>query len=299
MKSRLSLKNLARAALNSLLLINIFVLAGCYSSTKPTYTWENIDKTVRDICKNEYKTEVKTKLAGRTLWVYLPLDNILSASEKPQKYIEKFNIEKNEVTFKEGDLKAEYAVITIPDQEKLDSVGFDKKAAEKNANVWKVIRRALFSLKNTDNNAPHFFCVVTADIKNGITLQETIYEHDMKKFWYGLMSNTEFQHRNRQDMESNSLVIGDTEGTSINYRDITMKEFIAGQIGQRIKTKFQKPEVGKNVDIDKEIRKVIAVVLNIYDFQDFNQVELNNLVDNNKITLNKAAVLLGPSEDVK
>ncbi|MFH0790674.1 MAG: hypothetical protein V2A64_03485 [Candidatus Omnitrophota bacterium] len=288
MKSRLSLKNSVRAALNSLILLLLF--SGCSSSTTPTYLKKNLDQAVRDICKTEYNLDVKTRLIGATLWVYLPVEDIFIKTNKPQKRVEIFEIKKLNSEFSGQSLKVDYAIKNIPPREQQDNYDVNKTVSEKLANVWKVLRRVLFSMEHSKENELNFFRTITADIKNGFEIQTTTYSLDLKKVSYGLISIEEYQHRSIQDTNIDSRIIGDKDGRHVEYKDITMQDFIAAQIQHRIKLKFQKPEVDKNANIDKEILKIIIAAIKIYDFKQFNDVELKNLLTNNKIKLNKAAV---------
>lgn len=295
-KSRLSSKNSVRAALNSLFLISLILLSGCTSVTNPTYSRENLTQSIQDVCKKEYKLDVRARLTGDTLWVYLPVEDLLVKSEKPEKYTEKFIIERNEPMSDSGSLKFEYLIKPVEDREKTQEYKYNKQILEKINNVWKVLRRVVFSLDRTKTGEPKLYCLIVADIKNGFYTREVFYYLDLKKVSYEYISWGEYQHRAIQDADLNPQIIGDREGDSLDYRNITMREFITGQILHRIKLKFQKPEVEKNADIDKEIIKIIAYTVKTYGFKDFDAVELNNLASKNRIILNQAALLSKPTE---
>lgn len=297
MKLKLSLKSLVKRGLllNLTLLLFCFIF-GCTSSTTPTYLKEDITKAIQDICRNDYKIEVKTKLIGQTLWVYIPLEDIFVKADKPEKFVEKFSIEQNRNEFQSGVFKLDYLIKTIPEQEKYQEIKYDKSAAEKVNNIYKVLFRVLFSMEQLKKGGPQFFCVITADIKNGVEIKEIFYYLDLKKLSYNFISRSEFQHRTIEDMQILPEIIGDKEGLYLNYKDITWEEFILGQIQQRIRLKFQKAEVNKNADIDKEILKIVIYTLKTYNFKDFSSVELNNLLTNNKMVLNQAAIRARPME---
>jgi hypothetical protein len=288
-KSKLSLRKRVRPVLSSLFVLLLFI-AGCSSSTSPTYLTEDIASAIQDICKNEYKVVIKSRLVGQTLWIYLPVEGLFAKSDKPQKYSEKFSVDYNQGEFKEGLLKMEYLVRPIPEKEKTQSYKYDKATLEKVTNVWKVLRRVIFSTDHRKESSPQFFCMITADIKNGAEIQELFYCLDLKKVSYEFISWSEYQHRSIQDTFISPYIIGDKEGLHIKYRDITMDEFLAKQIAHRIKLKFQKPEVEKNADVDKEIYKIIVHTLKIYNFRDFAAIELNNLLTRDKAVLTKADV---------
>lgn len=294
MKLKLSSRSLARAGLKLFPLI--FFLSACTSSTSPTFLRESIPPAVKDICKKEYQLDLSTKLVGRTLWVYMPLEDIISKLPKPEKYTERFLVEDKKNTLNDGVLRVSYLIKPIAERETQQEMSIDKSVNEKIFNVLQVIRRVLFSIDNSKNNNPLFFCIVTADIKNGFEIKQVFHLLDLKKLSYGFISQTEYQHRVVQDTAVSAQIIGDFEGAHLDYRDITLEEFIVSQIQSRIRFKFQKPEVEKNADIDKEVLKIITYTLNTYNFKDFSLVEIVNLVSAAKTTLNQTAVLTG-SED--
>lgn len=297
MKSRVSLRNLIKRGLLLNIYFIIFLTSGCSLSTRPTYIKEDIDKAIQDICKNEYNIDVRVKLAGSTLWIYLPVEDMLAKSDKPEKYLERFAIEDNKVDFKGGTLKLEYLVKNIPEKEKFQEYKYNKTVFDKINNVWKALRRVLFSMERSkEGNEPKFFCLVTADIKNGFETREIFYYLDLKKVSYEFISWTEYQHRVIEDSDMSLAAISDKDGLHLNYRDITLEEFVARQIQHRVKLKFQKPEVDKDADIDKEILKIVIYTVKTYNLRDFLGVELNNRLTRNTIVLNQAALWARPIE---
>lgn len=297
MKSKVFLKNLARYALPLLNLLFIsYILSGCISSGEPTYLKEGIVDGIRDISKKEYNIDVTAKLIGQTLWIYIPLEDMFEKSDKPEKFIERFVIEDNKKSFENKTLKIEYLIKNVADKEKSHDIKYSKDAMEKINNVWKALRRVLFSMGQAEKGGPQFICLVTADTKNGFEIKELFYIEDLKKVSYNFISWGEYQHRTIQDTAISADIIGDKEGKHLVYKEITWEQFIINQIEHRIKLKFQKPEVEKNADIDKEILRIVASTLKIYGFRDFSSVELTNLLSNNKTTLNQAAIWARPTD---
>ncbi|MFH1190948.1 MAG: hypothetical protein V1670_01970 [Candidatus Omnitrophota bacterium] len=294
MKSKPSSKSLVKAGLKVLPFILFF--SACSSSISPSFSKENITQAVKDICKKEYDLSIFTKLSGKTLWVYMPLENIIIKPDRPEKYIERFLLEDTRNTLEENILKVNYLIRPTTENEKQQEMVLDKSVNEKIFNVLQVIRRVLFSLSNSKQDAPHFFCIVTADIKNGFEIKQIFYFLDLKKLSYSFISQTEYQHRIIQDTIISAEIIGDETGNHLNYQDITFEEFLASQIQSRIKLKFQKPEVEVNADIDKEVLKIVTYTLNTYKFKDFTLVELANLASGKKIILNQTAILTNPKE---
>ncbi len=290
MKLKLSLKNVAKHVLK-LLIVGALFLSGCSYSTKPTYLKENLEESIRDVCKKEYNINASVTLAGSTLYIYVPMQDIFEKTDKPEKYTEKFQIDENKTDIQDQSFVLKYQIKPIPEQEKTQDVKFTKKAIETSSNVWKVLRRVLFSMDRSKESEPEFYYLIFADIKNGIKSEELIYYLDLKKVSYDFISWGEYQHRSIQKVEMAPELIGDTTGAKINYKDITMKDFIAMQIQNRIKLKFQKPEVSTNANIDNEIIKIIALTTKIYDFKEFSDAELENLETKGKTLLSRRAIL--------
>ena len=294
MKLKLSSKSLVKAGLK--ILPFVLFLSACNSSVSPSFLKEDITQAVQDICKKEYKLDTSTKLVGSTLWVYLPLENIVSKPDKPEKYVERFLLEDEKNSLDEKILKVNYLVRPTTEKEKQQEMALDKSVNEKIFNVLQVIRRVLFSMGNSKQDIPQFFCIVTADIKFGFEIKQIFYFLDLKKLSYSFISQTEYQHRIIQDTAISAEIIGDRTGNHLNYRDITLEEFIADQIQNRIKLKFQKPEVQANADIDKEVLKIVTYTLDAYQFKDFTLAEIANLATGRKVVLNQAAILANSKE---
>ncbi|MFA6079653.1 MAG: hypothetical protein WC779_07920, partial [Candidatus Omnitrophota bacterium] len=73
-----------------LLFITGCLLALALTGCTPTYPKEKFEESIVRICKNEYKLDVKVAVTGKTIAIYLPLENLIdftfsitkSASEK-------------------------------------------------------------------------------------------------------------------------------------------------------------------------------------------------------------------------
>ena len=127
--------------------------------------------------------------------------------------------------------------------------------------------------------------MVIGDVKNGFEVKNIFYVRDLKKVSYGLMSVWEFQHRLIQDSSLSPLTIADKIGRHLEYSDLTLPEFIAKQIEYRVSLKFQKPEVEQNVDIDREVSKIITETLRMYEVTGVDAVAFKNLDLNTNVTL--------------
>ena len=222
MKSKRFSKSLVKVGPKILPLILILFLSACNSSVSPSFLKEDTAQAVKDICKKEYALDIWTKLSGSTLWVYLPLEDIISKPDKPEKYIERFILEDAKNTLDEKILRVNYLVRSTTEKEKQQEMALDKSINEKIFNLLQVIRRVLFSMDNSKQDIPQFFCIVTADIKNGFEIKQLFYFLDLKKLTYSFISQTEYQHRIIQDTAISAEIIGDKTVSHLNYRDITL-----------------------------------------------------------------------------
>ncbi len=297
MRSKQFSKNSAKRALlvNSLFIITL--ITGCSSPPQSNYLKKDIPKVIKTIAKKELAIEITCRMVDKTLWIYWPVDNLLEQLKKPQKYTEKFTLEEDQCEFKRGTFLITYKIAAITPVEKTQSYGYNKDVLEKVNQLWNVVRRVVFSIDRKKSIEPEYVVLVVADIKNGFEVKGTCSFLDLKKVSYGFISSEEYQHRSLlESSEFMPWIIGDKTGSYLQYRNLTAEDFICRQIEYRIRLKFQKPEVDKNADIDKEIEKIVANTLKIYKFEDFNAVELNNLADKNKSTLNQPAILDKPTQ---
>ena len=298
-KSKPSLRNSAKYGLLLNILVITCLFSGCSSSAAPTYLKKNITQAIQDICKKEYKFEVRAKSTGRTLWVYMPTEKMFAAvspKDKPQKYTERFSVDQNKAAFENEDMKLAYDIKAIPEQEKTSEYTYDKDFMSRLNNIMVIIRRVLFSTERKKSAEPDFICIVAADIKNGFEMREISYYQDLKKVSYGLMGVEEYQHRTIQELNVEPKAVGDREGSYLDYKDIKLADFIADQIEHRIKLKFSKPEVKKDADIDKEIMKAAILTIKAYDFKDFSEADFENLLTNKTTILNRQAIWAKPIE---
>ena len=287
-RSRLFSRNSARRGLYSHccgLLALLVLFCGCSVSGTYTYSKTDLAVTIPAILKKEYKADCGARLAGQTLWVYLPVENMVEAPEKPQKYVEKFDVKRNRSRFVGPILRSEFYVKPVSAREKMQETALSKQAMDTISNAWKVIRRVVFSMHPREREEVKFFVLVISDIKLGYEIREYFYYQDLSKVSYGLISVGEYQHRVVQESSGGKGILGDVTGAHLEYTDMTLKEFVSRQIQHRIGLKFQKPEVEPGIDIDKEIRTVVEDTLRIYSIKDFERAELNNLVSQRRSLL--------------
>ena len=272
----------------ALLLFSFFLyvnLSGCQNSLEPTFKEEDIPELVKQICKDEYKLDVITQRSETTLWIYVPLAKILHK-----------------------------------DYGKKEGAFFDEELTDKLRNILSTVGRVVLS----SNNAPEFFALWSSDINIGLDYIIIGNVLDIKKAYAESLPFTELNKRYVIKFNINPEAVQDTVGRHLKPYNIRLPDFLTQQIIQRISVEFQgenlkkyfkvekvdgifnngafileysirplaKPD--KTIDIMKEILNTITYCIKIYEFQDFSWVEINDLVTQDKIVLNKAQILARP-----
>jgi hypothetical protein len=271
---------LARPAL-LLLSIASILLSGCKPIT-PTYKEKDIPRIIKTICKDEYNLDVTTQRAHNTLWIYAPLNKILSKD---------YGIKEDKI--------------------------FDEEIMDKIRNIITTIGRVLISSDDT----PEFFAFLASDIKLGIDYTMIGDVLDIKKSYADFILWTEANRRYVVRFKVAPEAVGDLTGTHLAPYDIKMEDFLAEQISQRIGAHFQSEELkncfkvdksegkfsegifsfdysitqtakpNKPVDIRNDILNIAAYCLKTYDFKNFSGITLTDLNTLDKLDLNKNAVL--------
>ena len=282
MKLKLYLKNLIKPAPLLVSLLSLFLLAGCSGEIKPTYKEKDIPDIIKKICKDEYGLDVTTQRTKTTLWIYAPMDKLLHK---------------------------EYGI-------KADKI-FDDGMLDKLRNILTTIGRVLISSDNT----PEFFAVVYSDIKLGIDYTMIGNVLDIKKSSADFIPWTEANRRYVVRFKVSPESINDTTGFHFLPYDITITEFLADQISQRIGAQFQEDEIKNNfkveksegkfsdgifyisysitetskpkqkINVRKEMLKTAAYCLKTYEFQNFTGVTLIDLVTQERVDYDKKEVL--------
>jgi len=282
----MKLKQYSKNSAKSVLLFNLILFLsllffGCQSDFNPTYTEGQIPEEIAKICKDEYKLDVTTQRVGSTLWVYIPLTDLLHK-----------DIEVNKEKF------------------------FSEAAKEKLMNIITSLSRVVLS----SDKSPDFYALVASDIKAGIDYTLIGYILDIKKAYAGFIPPTELDRRYVMKLAAEPRSLEDKGGDHLQVFDIQFRDFLAEQISQRINAKFQGEELTKYfkvnsvhgqykdkafifyydikqilptlkpTDIQQEMLKIVAYCLSTYEFKDFNQIGLADLNSGNEVMLGQAAL---------
>jgi len=260
---------------------------GCDNNFHPTYKEENIPFLVKQICKDEYKLDVTTQRTQTTLWIYAPVDKLLHKD---------YGIKEDKV--------------------------YDDNTAEKLRNILTTIGRVLISSDNT----PEFFALLASDTNLGIDYTIIGNVLDIKKSYSGFIPWTEANRRYIMKFAAAPTAIGDKNGEHLSVYDVTLPDFLAEQIAQRISSHFQEDDYKnyfkvdksngkfsqnnfifeyeikqtaqppKPIDIKKEAINIITYCIQTYEFRDFSGITVFDLLKKDQLELNRKAIWDRPKD---
>lgn len=287
MKSRRSSRNSEKYGL---LLVSAFLavsILGCSADIPPTYQEKDIPFLVKKICKDEYGLDVTTRRTQTTLWIYAPVEKILHKD---------YGIKEDKI--------------------------FDDGLSEKLRNILTTIGRVLIS----SNNSPEFYALQTSDINLGIDYTMIGSALDTKKSYSGFLPWTESNRRYVIKFKLAPEATNDKTGKHVRHYDITMGEFLADQIAQRIGAGFQEDDMKKYFEVQrsegkfkdkafrfeysikqignppqpipirKKIIEIATYCIQTYEFKDFESIEFIDELTKDTLFLNRGAIWARPKD---
>jgi len=287
MKSNQSLKNLIWLVLALSLL---GVSTSCQKS-KPTHSESQDDlaqlflKSFRGTLKYDVPLYSNARLIDSTLWLYIAAEKeILTIEKLPEKPDEAKK--EPETTFLQikgessGDFKFYFNIYKIPKPitEKTEpsasgiTENFTDIAQEVTNKIYSSMADLLFS-SNSKNLK--FFVVCIADIKKGIEMKTIINRSDLEKYVVNIIPVEEFHNRTIIKVKGDKKIVNDKTGKHLDYKDISLADFISELSVQQVKQEFSKfKEEEKDSQKTQElILKTLYKLSKIYEFNDFPAVE--------------------------
>lgn len=259
-------------------------LAGCSKTTPPApRPLSEMHQKFLKICQDEHKLKVVLKPLRNTVWIYVPLDDDLMKVSSTPEGARKSDMGEDRPAVKylgsvHNDRRFKITYDIHPDKNYVQTpgyrLGYSSAYQKISQEILTSVSRAYFEL----TDAPQFFVTVIADVKNGVEMENIFYLDDLKKYMaFGALPQEEFLKRSIYEARGKTDWIGDSEGRHLAYSEMTMPEFLAKQMSNRISFKFQKSSFPPSADTRGEILKAVVETLKSYNFTDFNYVELRDL----------------------
>jgi hypothetical protein len=270
------------------------MISGCGKpEPKPKYTITEAHQKFEEKCLKDFNLHVRIKQVGRTVWIYLPTkDPIFDYEVQKEKKHDSKETPKYVVNFSDGKyvnevFTFEYDIVNKK-KAKEESAGFNSSYTDayiKNQNnLFTTIYEVFLNAKPEGNETdPLFFVVIIADIKKGIETRLTFYLEDFIRAWSGDIPNDEYMKRVLSDQKGSSAIVGDETGSHLKYSDMTLGEFLAKQVLNRINYKFQYSDfTPQETNVDETIIGLVADTLRYYKFAEYTNIRMNNLRTNKK-----------------
>jgi len=234
---------------------------------------ERFSDAITRICKNKYQAYVACKDSGNTVWVYLPFTpgrGGYAASKE-----------------KDNDLYIEYDIASfnpyrVKDPEELKFLtqkilGEIRGLFLTNVYPYKFFVLVVTDIRDSQNKYDQWYMGYSDDIRNHGVGRDFSGEGYARLVWH--------QEKITKVLDSAGAEIAqsfrDKTGEHINYREVSMREFVEKQIKWRIYKRFTIEYNKTPFDISAgekqdEVIKIIRAVIKAYDFKEFENFYLRD-----------------------
>lgn len=300
-----------------ILSLGLFLGISCTKVPPQVFSLSEAQKRFIEICKKEYGMDVRAFPVQDTLYIYLPTQepffDYKAAEAKPQepppeqteklainylatdfqdrKFVVRYDISKQKIyppkdqgfstiyteKFNKNIINLNYALYQAYGEFLMDHLPGDKKFLDgrKQMTHEEVVRFQ-------SQKGPDFVVFIIADIKRGMEVRTTVSFTDFKRYMTQSLSQEEYTKRYLSELTGWAGIVGDTQGNHIDLKEISWPEFLSSQITNRVKFKYQTSDFPPGEDTKKEMLKIIGHTAEAYGFEDFQAVELNDLVSGEK-----------------
>ncbi len=268
---------------------------------------ESFNKTT----KLDYPLYTSTKIVDKTFWIYIATEKELltinsspvTGGVTPDKNIKFMDIN---CQYDNSSLNINYIYLKYSHEEKTKdrdifqkTVGGTTLYQDFAPAAIEILQKTYFSIGDiiSDTENLNFFVICLANIKNGIKITFVIHRLDMEQFLLNMLPSDEFYNRMILKADGSKDIINDKYGLHIEYKDISLIDFLREQIVSNIKSKVSemekyKPEELKTLDnLDELLLSSVYEVTTKYQFQDFTFVEINNTISKDKLLLSRTKLI--------
>ncbi|MCM8761201.1 MAG: hypothetical protein NC938_05805 [Candidatus Omnitrophica bacterium] len=298
----------------------VFSFYGCDScGWGPTYPKEKLEESIVRICKNEYKIDVKVHTVGKTIAIYLPLENLIDFS---------FALTKD-ASEKINNVILSVSRVVLSTDAKIDFyciIAHDIRIPEIQVIIIKSVDDVKRLLLN-DISRGEYGKRILIDMRMNPQSQK---ERSVKEIFHRMRLDPQWQEQVMNDFfRSDPTMLGDIgywEGR-FYVKDITKPEFLAEQMASRLKIDFKEnkdlsdnfflksvkgaylekgseryfslevfaePRWFEDLESSSLTDKLLQAILNIaahvmhvYKFEDFNYIEINERRSSRMVRISK------------
>ena len=234
------------------------LLVGALTGCSVTYPKEKIKESVVRMCKQEYGVDVKVAVEGKTMAIYLPLTDLMDYS---------FNLSKS-ASDKINDVIFSAARVALSTDAAIDFycvIAHDVKMPELQVIIIKGVEdiKRLFA---TDISRGEYMKRMLIDLRWSPQAKK---EQVIKEIFAKMNLEPKWQDQVMADFfRSQPSAIGDIGYWNDRFyiKDITLAEFLAEQMANRIKMEFREAKVLKDSFILKSVKCVYATKVDKHYF---------------------------------
>ena len=235
------------------------------------------------MCKDEYNIDLIVTPFDNTVWVYLPLEENLfqmKADPKGSQNSRESSV-KPTVKFLDGQYTESNFELTYdiaPSKGYAKSYGYTSEFSEEYRSKQRNILTTIYRAFNETDDPPTFFVILIADIVSGLESKTIINFSDLKRAYMDQSFHEEYAKRIISEQPAGNVeIIGDRDGKSIAYSDMTWPTFLSKQMVFRVNFKYQRSAFPPSEDTRLELLNIAADTVTAYEFTDFTSIQLHDL----------------------
>jgi hypothetical protein len=266
------------------------LLCGCGGMKDRTYSVSEAEKKFVEFCKTEAELTVITRRSGNTQWIFLPLTEPIfdikasSSAGTAKRRTSPLYLLSLDTEFADDAFRITYDIVPDVLSPKPSNYGsaFTENYTRKRQLLYQGLQQSFFNLEKdggTPSDAPLFFVIVIADITKGVATKNTFLLKDFIAYSSDAIPFEEYYKRELADVLGNQDLIGDRNGRSLDYAEVTWSGFLTEQIENRIRFAFVQSDFPPQKDPDQLIASIVANTVKTYEFRDFTEAYLYNKRD--------------------
>ncbi|MBF0533061.1 MAG: hypothetical protein HQL23_08215 [Candidatus Omnitrophica bacterium] len=283
--------------------LSLTLLVGCDlverpRDQKPSAALQKFLKVGREeLLQDKAPYPLQAKQIGKTLWIYLPLEDSLFemssdpfGPQKSKQAEEKINLAFIDADMRNGDFFIEYD--TQKTRQYKISNGYRPDYGESyqkfQRDIMGTLKEVFLDADNQkDDPLPDFIVMVFADVKRGIEIENIFAYTDFKKTMSvsGELPLDEWMKRVVSDIRGDSGIISDINGRHLPWNELTWPEFLGKQIKNRVNFKYQRSDFPPSENASQEIGRVVKETIAAYDFKNYVEIRLKNLATGQEFTV--------------
>ncbi|MEW5895151.1 MAG: hypothetical protein AB1650_05285 [Candidatus Omnitrophota bacterium] len=273
------------------------LLIGCYKSPPPVKNLSEAHVKFEQLLKTDFSQNPVVIRLPNTLYIYVPVSfDILKTQASVADFFSLTRQEKKrqinfaETVFEEpGLFHISYDITEVNSYPK--SPGYTSSYTDEFSSLHNNLLSALsrsFSDVVEGQGLMDFVTLMIVDIRNGIAIKNIFHFNDLKLVMAGSLPQDEYVLRYMTELLGSPKFIDNPTARGLNPEDITWREFIARQITYRINFKYGRSSFPPMENDVKEIIRIARETLRAYNFDDFRNVQMENLATKEVLLFDKS-----------